>query len=177
MKRILNRFTLGALALCAATIIVPVARAAEGDVTFPAEPSQEKASFGTDRVVLYGPVKVPAQVRNAKGDITFFFEGADMGGKVFSSELFLVDASKKRKGPLKVDVTNSFGSLAGMEGAPSHPINVFHSVNDYAVKGVRFRPRTNLKKWDQVMIAVAIREGDVKFKRIVLTTDASRYSR
>jgi hypothetical protein len=146
--------------------------AAEGDALFPSDPSKEMITFQQMRVVLFGPVSVPPQVRSGTEEVSFRFEGVDMGGKAASSALYVVNASPDRKGPLVIDDTDFIGSIAGMRGSPAHLIGRVVSVHDYEVNGHPHGPLTHLRSWDRVMLAVAIRDGDFKFKRIVLTTHA-----
>jgi hypothetical protein len=154
-----------------------VARAAVSEVEFPAQPSKAQGVYKGSRVVLYGPVTVPEGIRKANGSVYILLGGVDMGGHACSTQLILVDASKPQKGPYQVDASNFFGSIGGMEGSPTMPIDSPQEVNDFEVKGAPFRPLTHLKQWKRVMVAVVIQSGDLTLQRLMISTDPNALER
>lgn len=121
------------------------------------------------RVLLFGPVKLTAELKETSAPVVVKLEGVTFDPKVgTSSEIFLVDAAGKAK--LKIDPTNLIGSIGSMVGSPSEPIDSIQEINDFAVEGQQFTPRTRLKKMDEVFIAIVVRTGKLQLRRAVIST-------
>jgi hypothetical protein len=137
-----------------------------------ARPASRKiAPLNKIRPQLFGPIKLTPAMKNTDGPFILIFEGVTFDPKVGSStELYLVDAAGKDK-PLVIDPHNYVGSIASMVGSPTQPIEARSEINDFKVGEEAFTPRTKLKQMDEAFIAVVVRTGKLKFKRLVIKAE------
>ena len=172
---------LPALLACLASIAglgtATVALAQDPELVFTAANlAQEKISFHYDgqpdaRVIVYGPLPVPAAFRKKGAQVEVTLENVDFQGKATSCELYLVNGTGKR--PLQINGTDSFGSLGAYEGETLHERDGPMTVVDRKVKGVPFRTASHLRAMKQVMLAIVVSTGDPKIGRIRMNVVAA----
>jgi hypothetical protein len=165
------------LALGVAVLLLPLvsgmAVARERVVISGTQPSKRKvASLGEGRTLLFGPVKLTQGLKEAPGVVYVVLEGVTFDPSVGSAaELYLVDAAGKTK-QVEIDPTNYVGSAANVAGGKPQVIDVILEINDFMVGDKEFKVRTRFRTMDQVFLALVIREGRVRFRRAVITTEA-----
>ena len=166
------RLAIGAVALCL-SFSPGTAVARERVVISGTQPSKRKvASPGEGHTLLFGPVKLTRELKEAPGIVYVLLEGVTFDPSVGSAaELYLVDAAGKTE-QVEIDPTNYIGSAANVIGGKPREIDITLEINDFKVEDKEFKVRTRFRTMNQVFLALVVRQGQVRFRRAVMTTES-----
>lgn len=160
------------IALAAVVLLAPTwALAGEGDLVFDGtKPAAKKAVQTSEgRAVLFGPVEIPAALKNPEAHITLKLEGVTFSETIGSdSGLYIVDGASKAK-KIKIDPRMYVGSAANVIGGEPRKVDIHHELHDYKVGAVDHKPRTKFLAMKSVYLALVVRAGDVKFERAIMS--------
>lgn len=165
------------LTIAAAVLFLPfssgTAVAHERVVISGTQPSKRKATFpGESRTLLFGPVKLPQEIKEAPGVVYLILEGVTFDPEVGNAaELYLVDATGGTA-RVEVDPANYIGSAANVAGGKPQAIDVILEINDFKAGDKEFKARTRLRKMNQMFLALVVKQGKVRFLRAVMTTES-----
>jgi hypothetical protein len=138
------------------------------------QPSKRKAAFpGEGHTLLFGPVKLPQKFKETPGIVYLILEGVTFDPEVGSAaELYLVDATGGTA-QVEVDPANYIGSAANVTGGQPQTIDVLLEINDFKAGDKEFKARTRLRTMNQAFVALVVKQGKVRFRRAVMTTEPS----
>ena len=165
------------LAIGAAVLLLPLssgtARARERIVISGTQPSKRTvASPSEGRTLLFGPVTLTKGLQEAPGVVHLVLEGVTFDPTVGSAaELYLVDAGGKTK-QVEIEPANYVGSAANVIGGKPQAINITLEINDFTAGDKEFKARTHLRTMSQVFLALVVKQGKVRFRRAVMTTES-----
>jgi hypothetical protein len=165
------------LALVAAVLLLPLlsgtAMARERVVISGTQPAKRKVTSPVEgRAVLFGPVKLPQGLRETPGIVYLILEGVTFDTKVGSAaELYLVDAAGQTK-QVEIDPANYVGSAANVIGGKPREIDVLLEINDAKAGDLELKARTHLRTMNQAFLALVVKQGQVRFRRAIITTES-----
>lgn len=120
-------------------------------------------------MTFFGPFELSDDVRAWEGSLSIYLENLTFGEGGNSALFYLVDASGRSPGAVKLDESNYIGSAANVSGMARGPLDHPLEIHDAEAGDTKLAPRAKLRGMKSALLAMVVTRGTLTFERAVLS--------